>query len=168
MNKPALAITLLLAGVTSAVACSSKSSDSTGATTVVARPDAGRCTTVCCDLPVPGTTCAGSVDAGTTCTYAVTCPEGLVLSRSTTCESGTWQAVNDCPAPGGADLRGCPASQPTNGTPCALDGGSNGACGYSKTCDAKSCDGSDCVSVHSSAQANCINGVWQTTPIGPC
>ncbi|MDB4935054.1 MAG: hypothetical protein JWP87_2026 [Labilithrix sp.] len=166
MNEPALVIALVLAGVTSAVACSSKTSDSAAAPIVTPRPDSGTCTSACCELPVPGTTCA--VDAGTTCTYAVTCAEGLVLSRTTSCESGVWQSVNDCPAPGGEDARGCPGSQPASGTPCALDGGAGGNCGYSKTCDAKVCDGGDCVPVRTSAQANCINGTWQTTPLGPC
>lgn len=73
-------------------ACSSKSSD-TPAASITPRPDAGACTTTCCDLPQPGTSCVGT-DAGTTCGYAVTCAEGLVLSRKTSCENGVWLAVN--------------------------------------------------------------------------
>ena len=149
-------------------ACRSKSSDNSTGTISQPRPDAGACTKTCCDLPQPGTSCANA-DAGTTCGYAVTCAEGLVLTRTTQCENGVWTAVNDCPPSGGVDERGCPAAQPVDKSPCATDA-SRGTvnCGYSKTCDAKACDGSDCVPIHQSASAQCIQGVWQTKALGPC
>lgn len=103
------------------------------------------------------------------CTYAVTCAEGLVLSRTTTCTAGKWQTVNDCPAPGAVDERGCPGAQPAPNTPCSPgDGGSFAVCGYSKTCAAMVCDGGECQHVQQSAAAQCINGMWQTTPLPPC
>lgn len=146
-------------------ACASKSSNNVPPEATTTRPDTG-CTSACCELPAPNTACF--VEAGTMCGYAVTCTEGLVLERSTTCQGGTWKAVNDCPAVGGSDERGCPSAQPAPNTPCALDGGGTGQCGYSKTCSAKVCDGSDCQQVHQSATANCINGMWQTTVLPPC
>ena len=60
---------------------------------------------------------------------------GLVLSRQTSCENGVWLCATD-------------ASQGTV------------SCGYSKTCDAKACDGSACVPVHQSATAQCVNSSW--------
>lgn len=148
-----------------ALACSSESSDSNGSPTVAPTVDSGTCSQACCELPQPNTAC--SADAGTTCTYAITCAEGLVLSRVTMCAAGFWQVVNDCPASGGFDPRGCPAAQPAPNTPCSVDGGF-AQCGYSKTCDQKICDGGDCRQVHQSAQATCVQGVWMTTPLGPC
>ncbi len=91
-----------------------------------------------------------------------------MLSRSTTCEKGFWKSVNDCPAAGGVDERGCPAAQPADKSPCATGSQGSPLCGYSKTCDAKSCDGSVCVPIHQSASAQCVQGVWQTTALGPC
>ena len=158
---------LVLTGVI--VACSSSSSNDAPAQAMVTpRVDSGACiNSACCELPVPGTLC--SAEAGTTCAYAVTCPEGLVLSRSTTCEASVWKPVNDCPAAGAFDARGCPAAQPINGTPCAVDAQSGFAqCGYTKVCMATSCDAGVCVPIRASAQATCQQGVWQTTPIGPC
>ena len=147
-------------------ACSSKSTDLGAADASVARADSGSCAQACCVLPQPGTAC--NVDVGTTCVYAVTCSEGLVVSRSTACRDGTWRTLTDCPPAGGVDDVGCPSAQPVNGTPCALDGGRSGSCGYSKSCGKQLCDGGDCVPVIQSAQAQCINGMWQTTPLGPC
>jgi hypothetical protein len=152
-----------------AMACSSKSSDNAAAATTP-RPDSGSCTTECCELPTPGTSCSGT-NPGVSCAYAVTCQEGLVLSRTTTCAgNGYWQVGNDCPSPGGVDERGCPSAQPADKSPCSPPSSSQGfvQCGYSKTCDAKLCDASDCVSIHKSATAQCVNGVWQSTPLGPC
>jgi hypothetical protein len=147
-------------------ACSSKSSTTGG--TGTPRPDAGTCTTECCELPMPGTSCYGT-DGGVTCTYAVTCQEGLVLSRSTMCEDGYWKPVNDCPVTGGVDERGCPSAQPADKSPCTVPPNQGSpSCGYSKTCEAKVCDASDCVQVHESATATCVNGMWQSTPLGPC
>jgi hypothetical protein len=150
-----------------ALACSSKSSDSNGTTTVEPRPDSGMCVTECCELPQANAPC--SVDAGTTCSFAATCSEGLVLARTTMCTGGTWQVVNDCPASGLTDARGCPAAQPMPGTPCGpFDGGALPTCGYSKTCTGKVCDGGDCVQIQQAANATCVNGMWTTTPLGPC
>ena len=150
-----------------AFACSSKSSDG-GAVDTTPRPDTGACIQACCELPAPNTSCA-SFEAGTTCSYATTCPEGLVVSRSTACQSGNWKLVSDCPAPGGVDDQGCPSAQPAPKTPCGpFDGGSFPTCGYSKTCAAKVCDGSVCQQIIESATATCVNGMWQTTPLGPC
>jgi hypothetical protein len=146
-------------------ACSSKSSAPAGSG--IATPDSGSCSSACCELPQPGSACAA--EAGATCTYAVTCAEGLVLSRATVCQSGLWQATNDCPKAGGFDARGCPSAQPAAGTPCAPDAQAGFLqCGYSKACTATLCDAGDCVPIHTSAQATCVNGVWQTTPLGPC
>lgn len=161
----ALFAALLLAAGACAFACSSRSSDASREPSTATLPDSGTCTAACCELPVPNTSCA--VDAGTTCAYAVTCPEGLVLSRSTTCEAGVWKAVNDCPAAGAVDGRGCPSAQPQKGAPCTLTQ-PGATCGYTKTCDAKACDGGDCVPVRTSAQATCSQGVWVTTPLDPC
>lgn len=147
-------------------ACSSKSSALAPADAGADRPDTGTCAQACCALPQPRTAC--NVDAGTLCVYAVTCSEGLVTSRSTICKDGTWTSLADCPSPGGVDILGCPSAQPTNGTPCALDGGSSGPCGYTKSCGAQQCDAGVCVPVSESAQAQCIGGMWQTTPLGPC
>lgn len=147
-------------------ACSSSSSDAgAAAAPAVVRPDAGQCTRACCDLPLPGAAC--DADAGSTCTYAVTCPEGLVLSRVVGCQSNVWASLNDCPQAGGSDARGCPAAQPLPGTPCSLDAGVF-SCSYTKKCMQQICDGSDCATVRSSAAASCVQGVWQTMTLGPC
>jgi hypothetical protein len=147
-------------------ACSSKSSDLAPADASTERPDTGTCAQACCELPQPKTAC--NVDAGAMCDYAVTCSEGLVVSRSVVCKNGTWESLSDCPPLGGVDSLGCPSAQPTNGAPCALDGGSNGPCGYTKSCGTQICDAGVCVPVSQSAQAQCINGMWKTTPLGPC
>jgi hypothetical protein len=155
-----------VAGVAASVAAcsSSKSTLGPGDASIVA--DAGTCGHACCDLPQPRTAC--NVDTGTECDYEATCSEGLVVSRSVVCRDGTWQSLSDCPSPGGVDERGCPSAQPMNGTPCRLDGGSSGPCGYAKSCGAQVCDGGVCVPVIQNAQAQCINGVWKTTALGPC
>ena len=168
MRRGKLAVaSVFFLSATIVVACSSKSSDNGTTPTTMVRPDSGSCINACCELPQPNTSC--TLDAGTMCTYAVTCAEGLVLSRSTTCTGGLWKIVNDCPSSGAVDERGCPSAQPTSGSPCfAVDGGRPPSCGYSKTCEQKVCDAGDCVNVHQSATANCINGMWSTTPIPPC
>jgi hypothetical protein len=166
MKRRVSALGLLLFALGCFGACASKSNNTSGATTTP-QPDSGSCTRECCELPQPGTTC--TAEAGATCTYAITCAEGLVLSRETTCQGGLWQATNDCPAAGALDKRGCPGAQPANGTPCTIDPTRGSTqCGYSKTCSATLCDGGNCVPVHTSAQATCVNGMWQTTPLGPC
>jgi hypothetical protein len=154
-----------VAGIAMSVAsCSSGSSALGPADASVA--EAGSCDHACCVLPQPGTPC--NVDAGTECDYEATCSEGLVVSRNVVCRDGMWQSLSDCPAPGGVDALGCPSAQPMNGTPCALDGGSIGPCGYTKSCGAQLCDGGVCVPVIQNAQAQCINGMWKTTALGPC
>lgn len=149
-------------------ACSSKSSDPAAGTVVAPRVDSGACTRECCELPTPGSSCAGT-DAGVVCTYAVTCQEGLVLSRRTECERGYWQSVNDCPYAGGVDERGCPSAQPADKSPCTPPSTQSSlSCGYSKTCEAKLCDASSCVPIRQSVTATCVQGVWRSTPLGPC
>ena len=147
-------------------ACSSGTSSTGAADASTERPDTGACAKACCELPQPFTAC--SVDAGAECDYAVTCSEGLVVERRVVCKGGTWASLSDCPSPGGVDALGCPSAQPTNGTPCALDGGSSGPCGYTRSCAAQVCDAGVCVPVSQSAQAQCLNGMWKTTPLGPC
>ena len=104
------------------------------------------------------------------CTYAKTCPEGLVVNRSTLCSGGMWQATNDCPAIGGFDDQGCPSAQPMTGAACSPgDGGGFQTCLYTKTCAATSCDDAGiCSHTFETAQANCVNGKWMTTALGPC
>lgn len=115
----------------------------------------GSCTGTCCALPEPGTAC--DADAAQTCAWAVTCKTGLVASREVTCESGKWTSTSDCPEEGTKDARGCPASQPENGTDCEslLNGG---PCGYVV----------QCTGYRKSATAQCSGGKWQTTPLGAC
>ena len=170
MSRRFVVGSLLLVSLAGAAAnaCSSKSSDPAAGAVVAPRVDAGTCTRECCELPAPGTSCAGT-DAGVTCGYAATCQEGLVISRRTTCERGYWQSVNDCPAAGGVDERGCPAAPPVDKSPCAAPSSQGSfSCGYSRTCEAKLCDASSCVPIHQSATATCVQGVWQSTPLGPC
>lgn len=159
----ALALVVVAGGC---VAACSSSSSNVGAADASAALDAGACGRACCELPQPRTAC--NVDAGAECDYAVTCSEGLVTSRSVVCRDGTWTSLTDCPAPGEVDFKGCPSAQPINGTPCRLDGGSSGPCGYTKSCGTQVCDGGACVPVSQSAQAQCINGMWKTTALGPC
>lgn len=164
-GKVTLATVLMLTAALVA-ACASKSS-TPAADTLPPRPDAGLCTTSCCELPTPNSACM--LEAGAMCSYAATCPEGLVISRTTTCTSGVWMVTNDCPQPGGVDPTGCPSAQPTPNTPCALDAGFGPAqCSYGKSCAATVCDGSDCQHVQASATATCVMGMWKTTPLGPC
>jgi hypothetical protein len=166
MKRLSFVIVSLLAAVGCVAACSSSSSNVGAADASIDRPDTGACARACCELPQPKTAC--NVDAGAECDYAVTCSEGLVVSRNVICKEGIWESRSDCPPTGGVDVRGCPSAQPTNGTPCALDGGSQGPCGYSKSCGAQICDAGVCVPVSQSAQAQCISGMWKTTPLGPC
>jgi hypothetical protein len=166
VKRVAYALVFVLGGGMCVAACSSKSSDLGPADAASQPADAGNCGHACCVLPQPRTAC--NVDAGTECDYEVACSEGLVVSRSVVCRDGTWTSLSDCPPTGGVDARGCPSAQPTNGTPCALDGGSRGPCGYTRSCGAQLCDGGVCVPVIQSAQAQCINGLWQTTALGPC
>jgi hypothetical protein len=161
----AASVLLVLTGVV--VACSS-SSNNASSEAATPRADGGNCTSVCCDLPAPGTVC--TAEAGTICAYATTCAEGLVILRSTKCSASFWEAIDDCPAAGGFDPRGCPSAQPVDGTPCTVDAQAGPVqCGYSKACSATSCDDAGkCVPIRASAQALCIQGVWQTTALGPC
>jgi hypothetical protein len=166
MKRLSYALTFVLGAGACIGACSNSSSTLGPADAAASTADGGSCAKACCDLPQPKTVC--NVAAGSECDYAVTCSEGLVVSRRVACRDGTWTSLADCPSPGGVDARGCPSAQPTNGTPCALDGGSNGPCGYSKSCGAQVCDAGVCVPVVQSAQAQCFNGMWKTTPLGPC
>lgn len=112
------------------------------------------------NLPVEGGACDSSKD--TTCSWAVTCPTGLVLPFEVTCTNNTWQVTNGCPAEGQTDERGCPARQPENGTSCSL-APNNFQCGYVLECDG----------YRKSAVAQCSGGggsagTWSTTPLGTC
>jgi len=166
MKRLSYLLSFVLGAGACIAACSSSTSNVGPADASVERPDTGACARACCELPQPKTAC--NVDAGAECDYAVTCSEGLVVQRRVVCTDGTWTSVSDCPAPGGVDALGCPSAQPTNGTPCALDGGSSGPCGYTKSCTAQVCDAGVCVPVTQNAQAQCLNGMWKTTPLGPC
>ncbi len=144
-----------------AIACSHKSTTSEGAP--AAEPqrvneEAGPCSGPCCTRPQAGAPCA--IEAGTedTCAWANHCPAGLVTSERTQCKSGTWVVVSGaCPAEGDVDERGCPAAQPAPDSACAPgDGGVFAPCGYVITCDG---------GVSATAQATCVSGKWQTTPL---
>jgi hypothetical protein len=144
---------------------------STGGTTTSGQPappvDSGpNCRGRCCEKPEPGTFC-DATDAGpTTCTWAVTCPGGLVIGRTTKCENGSFVSVVDCPLPGQADANGCPAEPPAPNSPCVvLKQGVQ--CGYSVAC-APVCDGSACVPARRSTTATCVQGAWQTQALPPC
>lgn len=117
--------------------------------------DSSLCNGTCCQRPAEGSTCDSSED--TTCSWAVTCPSGLVLPYEVTCMNGTWQLTNGCPKDGETDARGCPAKQPENGSGCALTG-STSQCGYVL----------QCTNYRKSALATCSGNAWQTTPLGGC
>jgi hypothetical protein len=91
----------------------------------------GACNGTCCDKPAEGSACDASAD--TTCSWAVTCPTGLVLPYEIACTNGVWQLTNGCPDEGQTDTRGCPARQPENGTVCQRVA-NNGQCGYVLEC----------------------------------
>jgi hypothetical protein len=135
-------------------------SDKSRSPTANGGASAAQCTGTCCDKPAPGTSCEGA-DASDTCTWAVTCPTGLVLGYEVTCTSGTWQVTVDCPKDGETDARGCPSRQPDNDAPCDLTTSSNGIqtqCGYVL----------QCTGYRKSALATCSANKWQTTPLGTC
>ena len=123
----------------------------------------GACNGTCCSKPAEGSACDTTAD--TTCSWAVTCPTGLVLPYELTCTNGVWQLTNGCPEEGKTDTRGCPARQPENGTACQLQA-NNFSCGYVL----------ECTGYRKSALAQCFNNgsnpnganTWQTTPIGTC
>lgn len=122
----------------------------------------GSCSGTCCSKPAEGTACNTTSD--TTCTWAVTCPTGLVLPYEVTCTNGAWQVTNGCPAEGQTDDRGCPARQPEDGAPCSLTTGGAGSCGYVL----------ECTGYRKSAIAQCFDDgtgsgtTWNTTPLGVC
>ena len=123
----------------------------------------GSCSGTCCSKPAEGSACDSTAD--TTCSWAVTCPTGLVLPYELTCTNGVWQLTNGCPAEGQTDSRGCPARQPENGASCELGTSSgSGQCGYVL----------ECTGYRKSALANCFRtgtssgATWQTTPLGTC
>lgn len=92
----------------------------------------GSCSGTCCNKPAAGTACDATAD--TTCSWAIECPTGLVLPYEITCTSGTWQLTNGCPAEGQVDERGCPASQPADGSACDPNV-VTGQCGYVLPCN---------------------------------
>lgn len=110
-------------------------------------------------LPVEGEACDATKD--TTCSWAVTCPTGLVLPYEVTCTNGAWQVTNGCPEEGKTDARGCPARQPENGTTCSLSPNTF-QCGYVL----------ECTGYRKSALAQCsgnaTSGTWSTSPLGTC
>ena len=119
--------------------------------------DAG-CDSPCCTRPQEGAPC--SFDGGTSnennCTWSNHCPTGLVTSQKTECTNGgTWiVTAGKCPAEGDVDERYCPASQPVPDTPCNPQ--PSGPCGYVLVCEG---------GISATAQATCLNGKWQTTPL---
>lgn len=123
----------------------------------------GACSGTCCAKPAEGSACDANAD--TTCSWAVSCPTGLVIPYEITCTNGVWQLTNGCPAEGTTDSRGCPARQPENGTTCAVNLNVS-QCGYVL----------ECTSYRKSAIAQCFdNGTsgtgertWSTTPLGTC
>jgi hypothetical protein len=123
----------------------------------------GACNGTCCSKPAEGSACDSVAD--TTCSWAVTCPTGLVIPYEVTCTNGVWQQTNGCPAEGTTDERGCPAKQPENGTTCQVTQTSS-QCGYVL----------ECTGYRKSAIAQCFNNgsnangqpTWQTTPLGVC
>jgi hypothetical protein len=113
------------------------------------------CTGTCCNKPAEGSACDANAD--TTCSWAVTCPTGLVLPYEVTCENGTWKVTNACPAEGQVDARGCPAREPENQTPCSLASNTS-QCGYVL----------ECTGYRKSALVTCTGGTWQATPLASC
>lgn len=118
--------------------------------------EAGPCSGPCCTRPRAGAPC--EIEAGTddTCAWSNHCATGLITSEETQCKSGAWVVISGaCPAEGQTDERGCPASQPAPDSACEpLDGG--GTCGYVIACEG---------GISATAQATCVNGKWQTTPL---
>jgi hypothetical protein len=123
--------------------------------TAGASPSFGTCTGTCCEKPAEGSACDANAD--TTCSWALTCPSGLVIPYEIKCDGGVWKLTNGCPAEGAVDARGCPAREPENGTPCSLTSGTT-QCGYVLQCPA----------YRKSVLATCVNDAWQATPLGPC
>jgi hypothetical protein len=119
----------------------------------------GTCSGTCCTKPAEGTACNSREDS--LCSWAVTCPTGLVLPYEVTCTNGVWAVTNGCPEEGQTDTRGCPARQPENGTACSSATGFL-QCGYVL----------ECQGYRKSAQAVCANttngSTWTTTPLGAC
>lgn len=123
------------------------------------------CSGTCCTKPPVGSSCVSGDD--TTCSWAVTCPTGLVIPYQLTCTNGAWQVTNGCPDEGQTDSRGCPARQPENGTACTVNQSSGfQQCGYVL----------ECTGYRKSAVASCFNNgtsgssgtTWNTTPLGTC
>lgn len=111
-------------------------------------------------LPTEGSPCEPTAD--TTCSWAVTCPTGLVIPYEVTCTDGVWKLTNGCPAGGESDSRGCPASQPQDGAPCTQTATSS-QCGYVL----------QCTGYRKSATAQCIRqsaagATWSTDALGAC
>ncbi|HEY8080327.1 MAG TPA: hypothetical protein VIF62_39625 [Labilithrix sp.] len=135
------------------VACTHASSSGDAPLAAAPPVDAAACDGACCTRPDPGSSCA-DFDGGS-CTRAFVCPTSLVVSETETCSSGTWQITSgDCPAMGASDARGCPASPPAKGSPCTPPMGA--PCGYVLTCSP---------TLSASAQATCVNGMWQSAPL---
>jgi hypothetical protein len=156
-------------------ACSSESSDDNlnpqplppedrgGTSTPSPPPNGGvsagssSCTGTCCQQPAVGSTCNSAEDS--TCSWAVTCPQGLVIPYQITCSSGTWKLLAGCPNEGEVDSRGCPASQPANNTACTISPNNpQNQCGYVL----------ECTGYRKSAIATCNGQAWQTTALGVC
>jgi hypothetical protein len=136
----------------------------------------------CCGNETPSSPCV-TVDAGTQCPGATSCPGGLILPTTLTCLAGTWSVASGvCGADGGVADNGCPDSQPANASPCSLPDGTHcqyglmcsghcdaGAAPEASVADGSATAGTGCVSTSGRVgPAICRNGMWVTTPLGTC
>ncbi|MDB4994815.1 MAG: hypothetical protein JWM74_2247 [Myxococcaceae bacterium] len=148
------------------------------------------CDSACCASPRPvvGNSCVGTTSKeGDTCPDVIWCAPtgtiGLVLDdRELTCASGVWAAAGgSCPAPGQVNERGCPSTQPANGTACTAAEGT--ACHYALDCMTHGCPdagpatvpdgsktGTGCVEAHhlNHDDAICTGGTWSAKALPAC
>jgi len=116
----------------------------------------GSCSGTCCNKPAAGSACDTTAD--TTCSWAIECPSGLVLPYEITCTSGTWQLTNGCPAEGQVDARGCPGTQPVDGSACDPSTVTQ-QCGYVLPCNG----------YRKTMLATCGgDNKWTSPPLGKC
>lgn len=120
----------------------------------------GSCTGTCCSKPAELSACDETTD--TTCSWAVTCPSGLVLSYEIECTNGTWLLTNGCPAEGQTDSRGCPPSQPADGSACDRNTVTQ-SCGYVLECNGYRKSMLATCTVQSSSSST-----WSSPPLGKC
>jgi hypothetical protein len=147
------------------------------------------CSSACCASPRPavGASCATSSKEGDTCPDVIWCAPtgtiGLVLDdRELTCASGLWAAQGgSCPAAGQTNERGCPDTQPADGTACTAAEGT--ACHYAVDCMTHGCPdagavtvpdgsktGTGCVEAHhvNHDDAICTGGKWSAKALAAC